>query len=203
MKDHLWIWGSYGISDIKNLLGVTGQVDHTKLDDTNVKLNFQAGGNSGSLLYWNNDKIKNGRGGAFDRPPETTWDQTTPSDLWKFEDTQVFGSNFYPDRADRHQTTAASRCTPRAATRRWCWTRTASGATASSSSTRPPPSTQYKLDGNWFINAGGTDHELKFGASYREQENDSLSSLPGERLRGPHLRGLRLRADRRGRQLPR
>jgi hypothetical protein len=179
MKDHLWIWGAYGVSDIKNLLGVTGQVDNTKLDDTNVKLNFQVGGNSGSLLYWNNDKVKNGRGAAFDRPPETTWDQTTPADRWKFEDTQVFGSNFTMtalistnDGGFTLHPQGGNRTTVLDEDGIWRNSFFVFDQTATIN--------QYKLDGNWFINAGSSDHELKFGASYREQENDSLSSLPGD-----------------------
>src|SRR6185295_18859091 len=65
-KDHLWIWGSYGISDIRNLVTSTGdtvQLDHTELEDYNSKLNFQMGSqNSGVLHYWTNDKLKFGRG---------------------------------------------------------------------------------------------------------------------------------------------
>jgi hypothetical protein len=179
VKDHLWIWGSYGISDIQNILGVTGQVDRTKLDDTNVKANFQVGGNSGSLLYWDNDKRKFGRGAAFDRPPETTLDQTTPAERWKFEDTQIFGSNFSMSLL--------------AATNEGGFTLHPKGGDVNAFMDeqginrgsyfvfdQTATIDQYKIDGAYFMSGAATNHELKFGGSYREQENDSLSTLPGD-----------------------
>ncbi len=93
LKDHLWIWGAYGVSDIR-ILAQGGQPDPTKLEDYNLKLNFQTGqSNSGVLHYWTNDKIKIGRGAGPDRAPETTHDQTTPQDIYKIEDTLLASSN--------------------------------------------------------------------------------------------------------------
>jgi hypothetical protein len=180
VQDHLWIWGSYGISDIRNLLGVTGQVDRTKLTDTNAKLNFQLQGNSGSVLFWTNDKQKFGRGAAFDRPPETTWDQTTPADRWKVEDTQVFGSTFTLS-ALWAKNDGAFTLHPKGGNNAtavldeeaiWRNSFFVFDQTATID--------QGKLEGNWFASGSGDwNHELKFGASYRKQQNDSLSSLPG------------------------
>src|SRR4051812_30773226 len=66
LKDHLWIWGAYGVSDIRNI-AQGGQLDKTKLEDYNFKLNFQTGpANSGVLHYWTNDKLKEGRGAGPD-----------------------------------------------------------------------------------------------------------------------------------------
>ncbi len=100
MKDHLWLWASYGESDIQNLVpGAnpgTQQLDRTQLEDLNTKLNFQAGTrNSGVLHYWTNDKLKFGRGASPTRAPETTYNQTTPQDIYKLEDTFIAASNFY------------------------------------------------------------------------------------------------------------
>ena len=69
IKDHLWIWGAYGVSNIRNIVQ-GGQLDKTKLEDYNYKLNFQTGQNdSGVLHYWTNDKLKFGRGAGPDRAP--------------------------------------------------------------------------------------------------------------------------------------
>lgn len=179
VKDHLWLWGAYGVSDIRNILGVTGQLDHTKLDDTNIKLNFQTGGNSGSLLYWDNDKRKFGRGANFDRPPETTWDQTTPAERWKLEDTQVFGSNFTMTLLAANNDGAFT-LHPQGGNEATAYY-DADGIWRGSYFVFDQTATidQYKLDGNYFLGNTTSNHELKFGASYREQENDSISTLPG------------------------
>ena len=75
LPDKLWIWASYGRSDIRNLVPSgenTLQLDHTKLEDFNSKLNFQLGpSNSGVLGYWTNDKLKFGRGDGPDHAPES------------------------------------------------------------------------------------------------------------------------------------
>ena len=42
-KDHLWIWASYGESDISNIVPSAARLDTTQLEDLNTKLNFQAG----------------------------------------------------------------------------------------------------------------------------------------------------------------
>ena len=181
MADHLWLWGSYGENDIGNIVGVSGQLDATKIKDDNAKLNFQFGANSGTVHYWKNNKLKNGRGAGFDRTPETTWDQTTPSEKWKFEDTQLFGSTFMLNGLYSHDPGAFT-LHPRAATTRTSfWTTMASGAVASLSSTRPrpsirPSSTELRSP------HGRLGPRAQVGGSYRTQENDSISTLPNGRL---------------------
>src|SRR5947199_1115931 len=94
LQDHLWIWGSYGVSDIRNI-AQGRQLDQTKLEDYNFKLNFQTGpSNSGVLHYWTNNKLKEGRGAGPSREPGATHDQTTPQDIYKVEDTFLASSNW-------------------------------------------------------------------------------------------------------------
>jgi len=179
LRDHLWLWSAYGVSKIKNLLGTTGQVDNTKLLDSNNKLNWQWGANSGSALYWDNDKQKHGRGAAFDRPPETTWDQTTPADRWKFEDTQLFGSTFTLSGLYSHNHGGFTLHPLGGSSANvtqdddgiwhgsfWVFDQTAT-------------IDQAKANGDWYVDTGSWNHEVKFGGSYRTQDNDSISVLPG------------------------
>ncbi len=94
LKDHLWIWGAYGVSDIRNIVQ-GGQLDKTKLEDYNAKLNFQTGqNNSGVLHYWTNNKLKFGRDAGPSVAPGATHDQTTPQDIYKGEDTLLGTSNW-------------------------------------------------------------------------------------------------------------
>ncbi|HLF57131.1 MAG TPA: TonB-dependent receptor, partial [Thermoanaerobaculia bacterium] len=176
-RDHLWAWASYGESDIGNI-AQGGQLDHTELEDLNSKVNFQFGPNSGVLHFWTNDKLKDGRNAGPLFAPESTWDQTTPQDIWKIEDTHVFGSNFYLT-ALFSEDDGAFTLAPKggldadfyydnqgvAHGSYWDFDQTAT-------------ITQYKAEGNSFFDTGTWSHELKFGAGYREQENDSISVLP-------------------------
>jgi hypothetical protein len=188
MKDHLWIWGSYGVSDIRNIIGaaqVQGQptnFDKTKLEDTNAKLNFQlSAANSGTIHYWDNDKLKAGRSGNWNRPPETTWDQTTPATKWKFEDTQLIGSNFMISGLYSHDAGG--------------FTLHPKGGNADiyqdgdgiyhGSFFKFDQSAlleQGKVDGSAFFKTGGWDNELKFGGSYRTQADRSISVIPNGHL---------------------
>ena len=184
MADHLWIWGSYGESDIRNIIGAAQEVgkpinlDHTKLKDTNVKLNFQTTtSNSGTVHYWDNNKLKFGRSGNWNRPVETTWDQTTPATKWRLEDTQLFGSTFMLSGMYSNNDGGFT-LHPKGGNNDvyqdddgiWhgsFWVFDQTGTVE-----------QAKIDGTNFVNTGGWDNELKYGASYRTQENDSASVLP-------------------------
>ncbi len=142
-------------------------------------MNFGWGSNSGVLHYWTNDKVKNGRNAGPEYAPESTWDQTTPSDIWKVEDTHLFGSKFYVS-GFYSEDDGAFTLHPQGGLNAdvllddngvwqgsfWNFDQTAL-------------ITQYRADANAYFDTGSWSHELKFGAGYREQENDSISILPG------------------------
>lgn len=177
VADHLWIWGSYGRNDIVNI-AQGGQPDGTKLEDFNSKLNFQLGSNSGVFHYWTNDKIKNGRNAGPFFEPASTWDQTTPSDIWKLEDTQTFGSRFFASllySKDDGRFTLA----PKGGLDADMYIDDDGVVHGSYFDFRQRGIiTQYKGDASAFAETGSWHHEIKFGASWREQENDSISLLP-------------------------
>jgi Carboxypeptidase regulatory-like domain len=177
-KDHLWLWGSYGRSDIRNVVQ-GGQLDETKLKDFNSKLNFQLGPqDSGVLHYWKNDKLKFGRGAGPTRAPETTWNQTTPADFYKVEDTFIPGSSFFVTGLYSHNPGKFT-LTPLggldadiyrddAGVLHGTYVDFAQTATIN----------QARADANYFFDIGATHNELKFGGSYRDQENHSGSVWP-------------------------
>ncbi|HEX9944478.1 MAG TPA: carboxypeptidase regulatory-like domain-containing protein [Thermoanaerobaculia bacterium] len=190
-RDHLWFWGAYGESDIGNLTPSpaaspdepASQLDRTVLRDSNFKLNFQAGpSNSGVLHYWTNNKLKFGRGASLRRSPETTWDQTTPQDIYKVEDTWIVNPDLVltalASRDDGIFTLAPQGgldadifVTPDNV-RRGTWLDFAQDAIID----------QVRADANYFFDAASADHQLKFGGSYREQENHSGTVWPGGKL---------------------
>ncbi|MEA2562011.1 MAG: hypothetical protein QOH06_3515 [Acidobacteriota bacterium] len=177
-KDHLWIWASYGESDISNVV-VGGQTDKTQLEDLNTKLNFQAGqSNSGVLHYWTNDKLKFGRGAGPARAPEATTDQTTPQDIYKLEDTWLPTTNLVLTglvaRDDGIFTLS-----PQGGLDANMFT-DADGVLRGSNSdfTQEAVIDQARFDANYFFDAGASNNELKFGVGFREQENHSISLWP-------------------------
>ena len=181
-KDHLWLWASYGESDINNIAR-GGQLDATQLEDFNSKLNFQIGQqNSGVVHYWTNDKLKFGRGASPTRAPETTLDQTTPQDIYKIEDTWIPTADFYLTalwaRDDGIFTLA-----PQGGLDADIF-RDAEGVLRGSNAdfTQEAVIDQGRLDMSYFFNAGGTSNELKFGGGFREQEVFSQSVWPRGRF---------------------
>jgi hypothetical protein len=178
IKDHLWIWGAYGVSDIRNIVQ-GGQLDKTKLEDYNAKLNFQAGAaDSGVLHYWTNDKLKTGRGAGPDRQPGATHDQTTPQDIYKIEDTLLASSN-WSITGLWSRDTGKFTLTPEAGLDPHIFI-DAAGIYSGTDYDFKQDATidQERLDTSYFFNTGAIGHELKFGGSFREQSNTSGTVWP-------------------------
>src|SRR5215510_13546184 len=96
VKDTLWLWGSYGRSQINLVVPPNGLLDRTTLEDFNAKLNWQiVPSNAFDVWFLRSDKLKFGRSAGPTRPQPTSWDQTTPGNNWKFEDSQIIGSNLF------------------------------------------------------------------------------------------------------------
>ena len=181
LKDKLWLWGAYGESDINNLLpGPTGAIrDTTLLEDFNTKLNFQpVPQNSGVLHYWTNDKLKFGRGASINRAPETTHDQTTPADIWKFEDTHIFGSNFFLTvlGANTDQLFTLDPQGGLDADGYWDADGVLHGTFWDFS--RATKVDQGRVDLHYFFNAGDTSHEVKWGGSFRDHQAVQSQNAP-------------------------
>jgi hypothetical protein len=177
-KDHLWGWVSYGRSDIKNIV-VGGQPDNTMLKDFNSKLNFQAtDADSGVLHYWTNNKLKDGRNAGPGFSPAATWDQTTPSKIWKLEDTYLLGQNLYFTGLWSNNDGAFT-LTPKGGLNPVVYldqTGTLQGTYLDFQ--QKAIIQQERLDGNFFFNTGAASNELKFGGSYRHQDNRSGTIWP-------------------------
>ncbi len=181
-KDHMWVWASYGESDIGNIV-IGGQLDRTMLEDFNTKLNFQGSqANSGVLHFWTNDKLKNGRGAGPSKTPEATHNQITPADIWKFEDTHIFGSNFFVTGLWSNNDGIFNAAPQGGRDADVFWD--ADGVLHGSywDFAQHGVVDQWRIDASYFFNTGATSHELKFGGGFREQENESSTVWPGNKL---------------------
>jgi hypothetical protein len=178
LRDHLWVWGAYGVSDIRNIVQ-GGQLDKTKLEDYNFKLNFQVGqADSGVLHYWTNDKIKTGRGAGPDRQPGATHDQTTPQDIYKVEDTFLASAN-WSITGLWSRDTGKFTLAPEAGLEPHIFIDD-DGIYSGTDYDFKQDATidQERLDTSYFFNTGSVGHELKFGGSFREQSNTSGTVWP-------------------------
>jgi hypothetical protein len=95
LKDHLWVWGSAGKTDVK-ILTFAGAPDRTILKDYALKLNGQASNAiRAGYTFWYGDKNKFGRGASAIRPPETTTDQKGPTKMNKGEASFALGNSVF------------------------------------------------------------------------------------------------------------
>ncbi len=95
VKDKLWFWAAYGTQDIHNT-DITGEKpDNTLLRQVNAKMNAQFGHHRLEFYFNYADKIKEGRGAGAFRPYETTFKQTGPTSIYKFQDDFTVGQNFF------------------------------------------------------------------------------------------------------------
>ncbi len=190
--DQLWLWGSYGVNDIKQF-NAGGGADDTLLENTSVKLNWQISSANSFLASWNNgDKKKFGRGAGPSRSTPTTWDQRGPSAIWKFEDTHVFSSNLYLT-GTYSKTDLGFSLQPKGLPACGGITNCSISQEALQDSDgvwksnflngfSRRPEEAIKLDGSYFFNTGNTSHELKFGGRLRESDGFSDFKWPGRNI---------------------
>ncbi len=188
VKDHLWVWGSYGDQKIA-IVALGGATNKADVPTWNGKVNAQiTPSNSATLFVLQNDKTVNGRDAGPTRPQPTTWDQghqgSNPTAA-KAEDTQIFGESFYltgliTDVNGGFGLVPEGGLGP--------VTYLDSGGVWHNSFLEfvsPRPQKQGRLDASNFFNIGKVANELKYGTSYRRVETDSLSTWgPGYIVQG-------------------
>jgi hypothetical protein len=181
VRDRLWLWGSYARPEV-HLLTIDDYSDKSAMETANLKLNAQVTpSNSATAFAWHSERHAEGRGAGPARPPETTWNQSRfgpePS-AWKIEDTQIFGSSFFLTgmysvvnggfalRPEGGEAVAYQ---------------DADGVWRNSfvQIEINRPQWQAKADASSFWNSGRAAHELRYGAGYREVDQDSMSRWPG------------------------
>jgi hypothetical protein len=178
-RDHLWLWGAYGRSQI-NLITAIGAPDRTTLEDFNAKMNWQVvPSNSVDVWYLRSDKIKFGRSVGAQRPPETGWNQTTPQNTWKVADSQIFGSSFFWT-AQYNGSNGNFTLDPQGGEDPQVYY-DADGVWHNSYEifAGPRPQRQVKTDLSFFFNTGSVGNELKAGFGYLKAGARSFSRWPG------------------------
>jgi hypothetical protein len=185
IRDKAWFYGSYGIQDIGTVT-LAGTQDNTWLQSGYARLDLQLISQLRMNFFYEYDsKIKNGRTnwGATMQGPETVWDQTGPTPIYKAEADLTLGNLYLNAKAVYNHNTFY--LLPRLGKRTSDGTGPltvytyypefyASGNIADYGTVRPQ--TNFNLNGNLFVeDVLGGDHEFKFGADYVKAQVSSFS----------------------------
>lgn len=188
-QDHLWAWGSWGVQDIGQLT-IDDVPDTTEIENFAAKINAQiTPSNSLTAFYHLGDKTKDGRDAGPTRPRETTFQQSGPTSVYKIEDTHLFTDQFFLSGMASYVDSVFTLDPigggigdlgfPNVV-------RDEEGIWRNSfvfiDTDRPQK--QARLEGNAHAQIGGSSHELRFGAGYRQVEGNSFSTWPGQQLIG-------------------
>jgi hypothetical protein len=194
LKDKLWFYGSYGRNDIR-IRNISQQFDKTLLKAYSAKLNWQATGSDMISVFWfQGGKEKTGRSGSAAAAGNLTyldgtlWDQGkewpgSPHGLTKLEWNHVFGPSFFlTGKAARYNT--GFNLIPQGGLEdsHWVWdtvNQEARGTAYGQAFARPQDT--LSLDGSYFANGMGGNHEVKFGLGYRAVDSTSSRTNPGNK----------------------
>jgi hypothetical protein len=175
VRDRLWVWGSYGLTD-GTLFTLNGDPDRTKLENIAVKLTGQLNpAIRPEFLFFRGNKEKNGRGASPLRAPETTWDQTGPTPLYKGQVNITARNDVFLTVRGAYVGNGFS-LSPQGglgATGYRDANRVRRGSYVFYETKRPDYSAL--ADGNWFRGR----HEIAFGGSWRRTKDDERQEFPG------------------------
>ena len=175
VKNRLWGWGAAGKTHI-DLLTLNGYHDRTELQDTSFKATGQLTRDvRANFTFFRGNKNKFGRGASATHPPETTYNQSGPTDMYKGEMNFVLGNNIFLVAKGAH-IHGGFQLVPVGGINAQQWTDDASvqhGTTDQYTSDRPQDS--IGADGSVFRG----HHELKFGFGWRRAPVKSTDIYPG------------------------
>ncbi len=191
-RDRAWLWVARGDQKIStwqaqgfNPDGTPAFLipDGTVLRNKNAKANAQLfTSNSFVASYTFGDKYRNARDLSPTRPYETAYTQTGPTKVYKLEDTQLFGANFYVtgmwSKVQGGFGLFGNGGFGAEAPSMWRDDKLTWHDNFSTYKTVRPQK-QYRADGSWFADVFGMNHELKFGYGYRDTPVDSATVYPG------------------------
>jgi Carboxypeptidase regulatory-like domain len=198
LRNRAWFWGARSRNDIK--VGVIGflidpagdpndrnnlRTDLTRLDDYNIKLQYQESTGHKSTFFWSRgDKIRNARGVNSTTPIESAFKQRGPTDIYRIQHQWVVNNRLTLDGQFSH-TAGGFRLDYQSPdltdVQRINYvdeSRVARSAASNYDTIRPQYET--RIDGNYYLPQFlGGDHSLKFGYRYRTTPIESISQYGG------------------------
>jgi hypothetical protein len=182
VKNRLWAWGAYGKTNV-TLLTLANTPDQTILDNRSFKATGQiTQGLRGTFTFFRGDKLKYGRNASLTRPPETTWNQTGPTPVYKGEANYVMGNSLFL--TGRYSYVGGGfKLSPQGGLDKQ-WYQDDGGINRGSYSEYSTVRPQWAVaaEGNMFRGR----HEIKFGYGWRRADVDSTSLVPGNKIISYH-----------------
>lgn len=183
VKDKLWAWGAIGKTHV-DLITLTGTHDRTELQDNSFKATAQlTDGIRANFTYFRGNKEKFGRGASPTRAPETTYDQTGPTDVFKGEGNFVIGNNLFLSFKGAHIKGGFSLTAEGGKDKQWYIDDALVNRGTADTYITDRPQDTIAVDGNTFRGR----HELKFGFGWRKATVDSTDAYPGNGTISQHI----------------
>ena len=200
VKDKLWFWASYNKNDIRLYRLISASRDKTILKNYNAKLNWQASSNDQISANWFwGAKEKFGRDPGYAGSNQALWNQGNffeESDcglpcglqgLWKVDWNHTFGPNFFMNAKYAFYNWGYGFDSVTGDDQDLSIDRVADTAVGSAQKFRfLKPWHNASLDGSYFADGMGGNHELKFGFGYRLNPNTSSASYGGNSIVAIH-----------------
>ena len=191
VHDRAWFYASFSSQDIRLVRRAGALVDRTRLDNPEVKLNWQATSRDMvNFLFFNGSKVKDGRspglpGILFDAPTATFHQDNAYADspfhgLWKIANDRVLSSNLFLTAQYAYYNTGNMLTPMGGMDQQAGWSLTSGqsfGSTLQSVNRRPQKSATVDLTS--FVHALGASHDLKVGSGYRTTDAIATTQWPG------------------------
>ena len=175
LRNRWWAWGSFGRTE-STLFTLNGDPDSTTLENVALKSTAQLTPRiRPEFLFFRGNKTKIGRGASPLRAPETTWDQSGPTPLFKGQVNLIVGNNVFVTARTGYVGNGFT-FDPQGGLSASAYRdagRVRHGSYYYYSTDRPDYSTL--VDANWVRGM----HELTFGGSWRKTRDDETLDYPG------------------------
>jgi hypothetical protein len=182
VKNRFWGWGAIGNTHV-DLITLTGGHDKTDLKDKSLKLTGQlTPGIRTNFTWFHGDKQKFGRGASATRPPDSTYNQVGPTDLFKGEGNFVFGSSLFLSVKGAQTNGGFSLTAQGGGDKNWIIDDSGVYIGTVDTYVSDRPTTNFTVDGNTFKGR----HELKFGFGWRKAKVESTDTYPGNGIISIH-----------------
>jgi hypothetical protein len=193
LREKAWFYGSWANQDIRLVRRAGNVIDRTVLKTFNAKGNWQATRSDMlSMLWFLGAKEKYGRSpgvSGITDTPSATWDQGgayidgRPHGLLKFEDNHTFSSSLFVTGKYAYYNTGFG-LVPKGGLDQSAGQSQVLGRAFGSyqQSLNIRPQHTVDVDGNYFLSAGGAQHELKFGGGFRKVDSTLGTLWPGNMI---------------------
>ena len=194
VANRAWFYGSYSLQDIRLVRRAGALVDKTNLENSMLKVNWQATAKDMiNFVYFNGSKIKDNRAPGlvqFDAPTATFHQDNWYSDfplhgLWKVGDDRVIGTSTFLSAKYAYYNTGTA-LTPMGGMDMQAGRSVPDSRSYGSFQRQVSARPQHTVnaDVSWFGRLFGAAHTVRYGAGYRKVDAYTENLWPGNGILG-------------------